>query len=37
MARLVFGRLTEAWQAEATAFTPLLAEQIYQLGAAIGG
>lgn len=36
MARLVFGRLTEAWQAEATAFTPLLAEQIDQLGAAIG-
>lgn len=36
MARLVFGRLTEAWQAEAAAFTPLLAEQIGQLGAAIG-
>lgn len=36
MARLVFGRLTEAWQGEASAFTPLLAEQIDQLGAAIG-
>jgi hypothetical protein len=36
MSRLVFGRLTDAWHAEATAFTPLLAEQIDQLGAAIG-
>ncbi|MBK1787445.1 hypothetical protein [Prauserella cavernicola] len=36
MARLVFGRLTEAWQGEATDFTPLLAEQLDQLGAAIG-
>jgi hypothetical protein len=36
MARLVFGRLTKAWQGEASDFTPLLAEQIDQVGAAIG-
>lgn len=36
MARLVFGRLTEAWRSEASDFTPLLAEQIDQVGAAIG-
>lgn len=30
MARLVFGRLTKAWQGEASDFTPLLAEQIDQ-------
>lgn len=36
MARLVFGRLTEAWKGEASDFTPLLAEQLDSLGAAIG-
>lgn len=36
MARLLFGRLTEAWQGEASDFTPLLAEQVDQVGAAIG-
>ena len=36
MARLQFGRLTEAWKGEATDFTPLLAEQMDALGAAIG-
>jgi hypothetical protein len=36
MARLVFGRLSEAWQSEASDFTPLLAEQIDQIGSAIG-
>lgn len=36
MARLRFGRLTEAWAGEAADFTPLLAEQLDTLGAAIG-
>lgn len=36
MSRLTFGRLTEAWTGEATDFTPLLAEQLDTLGAAIG-
>lgn len=35
MARLQFGRLTEAWKGEAADFTPLLAEQLDALGAAI--
>lgn len=36
MARLQFGRLTEAWRGEAADFTPLLAEQMDAIGAAIG-
>jgi hypothetical protein len=36
MARLEFGRLTEAWTGEASDFTPLLASQLDQVGAAIG-
>ena len=36
MARLRFGRLTEAWRGEAADFTPLLADQIDAVGAAIG-
>ena len=36
MARLQFGKLTEAWKGEATDFTPLLAEQLDALGAEIG-
>ena len=36
MARLEFGRLTEAWKGEASDFTPLLAEQLDALGAEIG-
>jgi hypothetical protein len=36
MAKLEFGRLTEAWKGEATDFTPLLNEQLDALGAAIG-
>lgn len=36
MARLQFGRLTEAWKGEAADFTPLLAEQLDALGAEIG-
>ncbi len=36
MARLVFGRLTEAWKGEASDFTPLLAEQLDSLGTVIG-
>jgi hypothetical protein len=36
MARLRFGRLTEAWRGEAADFTPLLAEQMDAIGAAIG-
>lgn len=36
MAKLVFGRLTEAWKGEASDFTPLLAEQLDNLGEAIG-
>ena len=35
MARLRFGRLTEAWRGEAADFTPLLAHQIDAVGAAI--
>lgn len=36
MARLMFGRLSEAWQGEATDFTPLLADQLDNLGDALG-
>lgn len=36
MARLTFGKLTEAWKGEATHFTPLLAAQLDALGDAIG-
>jgi hypothetical protein len=36
MARLQFGRLTEAWKGEAKEFTPLLVEQLDALGAEIG-
>lgn len=36
MARLTFGKLTEAWKGEATDFTPLLAAQLDALGDAIG-
>jgi hypothetical protein len=36
MARLQFGRLTEAWKGEASDFTPLLADQLDVLGAEIG-
>src|SRR5947207_902557 len=36
MARLRFGRLSEAWKGEASDFTPLLAEQLDALGATIG-
>lgn len=36
MARLVFGKLTDAWKGEASDFTPLLAEQLDYLGSAIG-
>jgi hypothetical protein len=36
MARLTFGRLSEAWKGEAADFTPLLAEQLDALGDAIG-
>lgn len=36
MGKLVFGRLTEAWKGEASDFTPLLAERLDQVGAAIG-
>jgi hypothetical protein len=36
MARLEFGDLRKAWQGEASDFTPLLAEQLDALGAAIG-
>jgi hypothetical protein len=36
MARLRYGRLTEAWKGEAADFTPLLAEQLDAVGAAIG-
>jgi len=36
MARLVYGRLREAWHGEARDFTPLLAEQLDDLGEAIG-
>lgn len=36
MAKLEVGRLTEAWKGEAKDFTPLLASQLDQVGAAIG-
>jgi hypothetical protein len=36
MARLLFGRLSEAWKGEAADFTPLLAEQLDAIGAEIG-
>src|SRR3954454_20216470 len=36
MARLTFGRLTEAWTGEAADFTPLLVTQLDAIGAAIG-
>src|SRR5437764_258134 len=36
MARLRFGRLSDAWKGEASDFTPLLAEQLDALGAALG-
>jgi hypothetical protein len=36
MAKLSFGRLTEAWKGEASDFTPLLAAQLDLLGDAIG-
>lgn len=36
MARLQFGRLTEAWKGEAADFTPLLADQLDAIGAVIG-
>jgi hypothetical protein len=36
MARLEFGRLSEAWVGEASDFTPLLAEQLDALGDALG-
>jgi len=36
MARLQFGKLTQAWQGEASDFTPLLAEQLDAVGTAIG-
>lgn len=36
MAKLVYGRLSEAWKGEASDFTPLLAAQLDALGDAIG-
>ncbi len=36
MAKLVYGRLSEAWKGEASDFTPLLAAQLDALGEAIG-
>lgn len=36
MARLEFGRLSEAWKGEAADFTPLLADQLDAIGSAIG-
>jgi hypothetical protein len=36
MARLQFGRLTEAWKGEASDFTPLLVERLDALGTEIG-
>lgn len=36
MARLTYGKLSEAWKGEATDFTPLLATQLDALGEAIG-
>jgi hypothetical protein len=36
MARLIYGRLSEAWLGEAKDFTPLLAEQLDLIGEAMG-
>lgn len=36
MARLQFGRLSDAWEGEASDFTPLLNEQLDAIGAVIG-
>ncbi|MFL6108490.1 MAG: hypothetical protein ACJ72L_16140 [Marmoricola sp.] len=36
MAKLMFGKLSEAWKGEATDFTPLLADQLDNLGDALG-
>ena len=36
MARLTFGKLTEAWKGEASDFTPLLKEQLDVIGSEIG-
>ncbi len=36
MAKLIFGKLSEAWKGEATDFTPLLADQLDNLGDALG-
>lgn len=36
MAKLVFGKLSEAWKGEASDFTPLLADQLDNLGDALG-
>lgn len=36
MAKLMFGKLTEAWKGEASDFTPLLADQLDNLGDALG-
>ena len=36
MAKLMFGKLNEAWKGEATDFTPLLADQLDNLGDALG-
>jgi hypothetical protein len=36
MARLTFGRLSDAWRGEAADFTPLLAEQLDMVGEVIG-
>lgn len=36
MARIEFGSLREAWRGEAVDFTPLLAQQLDQIGDEIG-
>lgn len=36
MAKLMFGKLSQAWKGEATDFTPLLADQLDNLGDALG-
>lgn len=36
MAKLMFGKLSEAWKGEAADFTPLLADQLDNLGDALG-
>jgi hypothetical protein len=36
MARITFGSLSEAWKGEAADFTPLLSDQLDELGRAIG-